>query len=167
MPTIYKADTILVTLGKTKLDTLKDSSWNRKTDISVCTCEHAQNRSLLLLRWPIVPDGDISHRVITSLKHCPMKWSWSWDSKAEFWFLIMLHITGFLQNIFLEDAPNFFRSIIHSFLSEHIAMKKGREGSQGYIIYITTGEYKWKFWLKKLSLGQIVNNKVNNNTLHL
>lgn len=53
----------------------------------------------------------------------------------------MLPIIGFIQNIFLEDAPNFFRNIIHSFLSEHITILTGTDRTHGYIIYITTSEY--------------------------
>lgn len=54
-------------------------------------------------------------------------------------------MTGFIQTIFLDDAPNFFRNIIHSFLSEHITIITGTDGTQECIVYITTSEYKWKY----------------------
>lgn len=157
----------MVYLGKTKLETLRDSSQNRKTDISECICAQAWNKQICTPAhmaksswwWHL----SYSHHPLEALLNELVL-----GQQAELCFLIMLHIIGFLQNIFLEDAPNLFRNITDSFLSEHITMKKERDGTHGYIIYVTTSEYKWKFWLKKLSLGQIVNNKANyTNTLHL
>jgi len=80
----------------------------------------------------------------------------------------MSHIIGFIQNIFLEDAPNFLRNVIHSFLSEHITIITGTDGTHGYLIYVNTTEYKWKYLAAAVILGQTVNNKANNtNTLCL
>lgn len=67
----------------------------------------------------------------------------------------MLHIVGSVQNIFLEDNPNFFRNIIHSFLFEHITIITGTDGTHGYMVYITTSEYKWKH------LAEVVNPGAN------
>lgn len=74
-----------------------------------------------------------------------MSKSWCWDSKTKTPFLISLHIIILIQNMLLVDTPNFFRNTINSFLSEHITVITGTDGTHGYIRYITCSKYKWKY----------------------
>lgn len=87
----------------------------------------------------------IYHAIISSLKHCSMSKSWCWDNKSKIPFLISLHIIILIQNMLLVDTPNFFRNIINSFLCEHITIITGTDGTHGYIKYISSSKYKWKY----------------------
>lgn len=87
----------------------------------------------------------IYHAIISSLNHCSMSKSWCWDSNTKIPFLISSHTIILIQNMLLVDTPNFFRNTINSFLSEHITVITGTDGTHGYIRYITSSKYKWKY----------------------
>jgi len=67
---LHNVNTSLVSLEKIKFETVRDSGQNKKPALSVYTCAHACHTSTLLLLWLIVPEYNIYHTTISSLKHC-------------------------------------------------------------------------------------------------